>query len=263
MLTSGGWIGEDGFPLQDQAGVVRYYTRHPDTDEFVFADSVEALVATGLLPVDADGIAIPPSSMTFFPALIDDHPDADFRREYKRKLASLPMFERRRRLEGNWYVSEEAGKYFNAAMFKVVDYLPSRYCRQVRSWDNAWSTSDKADWTPGVLEDGEVERRQPHPAGAGFEVVKGGDFHGRHVLELARSGSAQDAVGDTSGWFVPKQGSPGEVSPLGGDGFRGPGMRVPTSDAGEESERAVFESDGTDGIHGAGGRCAAQPVEQS
>ena len=152
MLTSGGWIGEDGFPLQDQAGVVRYYTRHPDTDEFVFADSVEALVATGLLPVDADGIAIPPSSMTFFPALIDDHPDADFRREYKRKLASLPMFERRRRLEGNWYVSEEAGKYFNAAMFKVVDYLPSRYCRQVRSWDNAWSTSDKADWTPGVLE---------------------------------------------------------------------------------------------------------------
>ena len=89
--------------------------------------------------------------MTFFPALIDDHPDADFRREYKRKLASLPMFERRRRLEGNWYVSEEAGKYFNAAMFKIVDYLPGRYCRQVRSWDNAWSTSDKADWTPGVL----------------------------------------------------------------------------------------------------------------
>jgi phage terminase large subunit-like protein len=152
MLTAGGWIGEDGFPLQAQAGVIRYYTRHPDTDEFVFGNSPEELRASGLLPMDVDGQPIPPSSMTFFPALIDDHPNAEYRRAYKSKLASLPMFERRRRLEGNWYVSEEAGKYFNAAMFKVVDYLPSRYCRQVRSWDNAWSTSDKADWTPGVLE---------------------------------------------------------------------------------------------------------------
>jgi len=153
MLVAGGWIGDDGFPVQTMAGVVRYYTRHPDTDEFIFADTQEELEATGLLPLDADGVTpIPPTSVSFFPALIDDHPDPVFRREYKRKLAGLTLFERRRRLEGNWFVTETAGKYFNAAMFPQVEYKPSRGARGVRSWDNAWSTSDKADWTPGVLE---------------------------------------------------------------------------------------------------------------
>ncbi|HMW22545.1 MAG TPA: terminase family protein [Burkholderiaceae bacterium] len=153
LLHRGGWVGEDGFPVQAMSGVLRYYTRHPDTDEFIFADTAAELEATGLLPVDADGVTpIAPSSITFFPALIDDHPDPVFRREYKRKLASLTMFERRRRLEGNWFVTEEAGKYFNAAMFPKVDYAPSRFAQRVRSWDHAWSMADKADWTPGVLE---------------------------------------------------------------------------------------------------------------
>jgi len=152
LLVRGGWIGDDGFPIQEMAGVIRYYTRHPDTDEFIFADTAEQLAATGYLPADVDGTSIAPSSITFFPALIDDHPDPVFRREYKRKLASLTMFERRRRLEGNWFVTEESGKYFSAKMFEPkVEYLPSRQARKVRSWDNAWSTSDKADWTPGVL----------------------------------------------------------------------------------------------------------------
>lgn len=152
MLTRGGWVGEDGFPIQEMSGVVRYYARHPDTDEFIFADTPKDLEEAGLLPTDPEGGFIPPTSVTFFPALIDDHPDPVFRSEYKRKLAGLTMFERRRRLEGNWYVTEEAGKYFNASMFPIVDYVPSRHARRVRSWDNAWSTSDKADWTPGVLE---------------------------------------------------------------------------------------------------------------
>ncbi len=152
LLHRGGWVGDDGFPVQAMSGVIRFYTRHPDTDEFIFADTPAELEATGLLPLDSDGVTpIAPSSITFFPALIDDHPDPVFRREYKRKLASLTMFERRRRLEGNWFVTEEAGKYFNAGMFPAVDYVPSRFAQRVRSWDHAWSMNEKADWTPGTL----------------------------------------------------------------------------------------------------------------
>ena len=152
MLTAGGWIGEDGFPRLDMAGRVRFYTRDSDTDEFLFADTIDELIATGHVPRDVDGTPIRPQSVSFFPALIDDHPDPVFRREYKSKLASLTLFERRRRLEGNWYATESAGKYFRKEHFPLVDnYKPSPGARLVRSWDNAWSTSDKADWTPGVL----------------------------------------------------------------------------------------------------------------
>lgn len=191
LLSRGGWIGDDGFPIQEMAGVIRYYTRHPDTDEFIFGNSVEELADTGLLPTDIDGNVIAPSSITFFPALIDDHPDPVFRRDYKKKLASLTMFERRRRLEGNWYVTEEAGKYFNVKMFPSVDYLPSRVARKIRSWDNAWSTSDKADWTPGVLESME-------PDGAIYICdmirIRGMFSHVERVVELVAEVDGRDVT---------------------------------------------------------------------
>ena len=152
LLTAGGWIGEDGFPILDMSGRVRFYTRDSDTDEFLFADTIEELVQTGHVPRDLDGSPIRPKSVSFFPALVDDHPIESFRREYKSTLASLTLFERRRRLEGNWYATESAGKYFRKDHFpRVTKYRPSAGARLVRSWDNAWSTSDKADWTPGVL----------------------------------------------------------------------------------------------------------------
>lgn len=152
LLTAGGWIGEDGFPILDMAGRVRFYTRDGDTDEFLFADTIEELVQTGHVPRDLDGSPIRPKSVSFFPALVDDHPIESFRREYKSTLASLTLFERRRRLEGNWYATESAGKYFRKEHFPLVEtYRPSPGARLVRSWDNAWSTTEKADWTPGVL----------------------------------------------------------------------------------------------------------------
>lgn len=151
MLARGGWIGDDGFPVLEMDGKKRYYARHSDTDEFLFADTPEELEAD--LPRGRDGKVIPPKSVCFVQALVDDHPDAAFRDAYRQTLASLQSFERKRRLEGNWFVTEEAGKYFNAKMFgEPVPYVPTRTARLVRAWDNAWSTSDKADWTPGVLE---------------------------------------------------------------------------------------------------------------
>lgn len=150
LLTAGGWIGVDGYPLPEMDGKVRWYA--VVDDEFIFADTPEELAAQGVLVKDRSGEDIPPKSLSFVQALVDDHPDAAFAAAYKRELAQKGEAERARRLRGNWYVVEEAGKYFQATMFPDVDYDPSRHARGVRSWDQAWSTSEKADMTPGVLE---------------------------------------------------------------------------------------------------------------
>jgi phage terminase large subunit-like protein len=149
LLTAGGWIGEDGYPLAEMDGKVRYFVRVGD--DFVFGDTADELLE--LAEKDRAGRPIRPKSFTFVQALVDDHPDAAFAEAYRETLATLPEVERLRRLRGNWYVIEEAGKYFQRTMFlPPLEYQPSRSARQVRSWDNAWSTSEKADWTPGILE---------------------------------------------------------------------------------------------------------------
>lgn len=155
MLVRGGWIGSDGFPDPAAEGKVRYFTRDTNSGEFVFADTADELESAGLLPLDQQtGKAIPPKSMTFIGALVGDHPLESFRAQYTQELASLPIAEQERRLRGNWFVSEDAGKYFQTAMFPIVEFVRDvrwRPRRLVRSWDNAWSTSEKADRTPGVL----------------------------------------------------------------------------------------------------------------
>lgn len=150
LLSRGGWLGEDGLAVPEMDGVVRYYAIVGD--EFVFADSQQELARQGVLVRDRDGKDIPPKSLTFVQALVDDHPDKAAAAEYKRSLAAKGESERERRLFGNWYATEEAGKYFRREMFfPAILYTPTHEARLVRSWDNAWSTSESADWTPGVL----------------------------------------------------------------------------------------------------------------
>lgn len=151
MLTAGGWIGADGYPVTEHDGRVKVFARVGD--DLVFADTVQELEDQGLLERDRDGKVIQPKTMTFVHALVDDHPIEQFREDYKRELAQLPEVERLRRLRGNWYVTEEAGKYFRAEFFSArYEGEASRYALRVRSWDNAWSTQESADITPGVLE---------------------------------------------------------------------------------------------------------------
>ena len=150
MLTAGGWIGADGYPVPENDGRVKVFARVGD--DLVFGDTVQELEDQGLLERDRAGRVIQPKSMTFIHALVDDHPIEQFREDYKRELAQLPEVERLRRLRGNWYVTEESGKYFRAEFFSLRhEAEASRYALRVRSWDNAWSTQESADLTPGVL----------------------------------------------------------------------------------------------------------------
>jgi phage terminase large subunit-like protein len=149
ILSRGGWIGPDGLAVPENDGRVRYYAIVGD--EFVFADSPQQLSRQGVLVKDRQGREIPPKSLTFVQALVDDHPDRAAAEQYKRELASKGEVERERRLYGNWYAIEGAGKYFKREYFRLIDYEPRESARLVRSWDSAWSTSETADWTPGVL----------------------------------------------------------------------------------------------------------------
>lgn len=145
LLLAGGWIGADGYPRPEMDGVVRYFAR--SGDEYVFRDSPEELAP--YLQPDATGAPIPPKSMTFVGALVDDNRFGD--PQYKAELASLSEVERLRRLRGNWLVTEEAGKYFKAEFFPLRDQPAGPKAQRLRSWDNAWSDGEGADWTVGVL----------------------------------------------------------------------------------------------------------------
>lgn len=148
MLTAGGWIDKDGWAIEAMDGVKRYFVRAGD--DFVFGDHPEDL--NSFRRLGSDGLLVPPQSMTFVQMLVSDHPIESFRREYEQKLAGLPEVERLRRWDGSWHATEEAGKYFRKEFFwPPVDYEPSYAAELVRSWDNAWSTSEAADWTPGPL----------------------------------------------------------------------------------------------------------------
>ena len=148
MLTAGGWIGADGYPVPEMDGKVRHFLRKGD--DFIFADTAEELLP--LCKLGSDGQPVPPQTMTFVQMLVGDHPVESFRREYEQKLSGLTEIEQLRRWDGNWHATEEAGKYFKKEFFwPPIEYeRPESGVRKVRSWDCAWSQSDGADWTPGI-----------------------------------------------------------------------------------------------------------------
>lgn len=115
------WIDQEtGLPIQERAGVLRWFVRVGDV--LVWADTKEEL-AGHLMP---DGVPIPPKSLTFVPAKLSDNKalmDAD--PGYMASLLSLPLVERERLLGGNWKIRPAAGLYFQRSWCAVVDAVPA------------------------------------------------------------------------------------------------------------------------------------------
>ena len=139
------WIGDDGFPLYERSGVVRWFIR---VDGIIqWADSPEALIAEY-------GDHALPKSLTFIPARITDN-QALLRAnpEYLANLQALSLVDRARLLDGNWKVRPEAGKVFNRGWFDIVDTVP-RDGVDCRFWDFAASEKelkgDDPDYTASV-----------------------------------------------------------------------------------------------------------------
>lgn len=142
------WIGDDGLPIQERAGVLRWFVRIDD--ELCWADSPDEL-REQYPQIQHDD----PTSLTFIPAKLGDNPaltDAD--PQYESRLNALQSVKREQLKGGNWNARVVAGSFFKREYFPVIERRPE--CRRlVRWWDFAASEPSTEypdpDWTRGIL----------------------------------------------------------------------------------------------------------------
>jgi predicted phage terminase large subunit-like protein len=140
------WIGEDGFPIPERSGKLRWFVRI--NDALVWADSKQELIERFASEGYGDDDVL---SVTFISATIYDNPKLMLADPgYMAKLRALPRVERERLLGGNWDARAKAGTVFARTDFDIVPAAPIDYTRRCRAWDLA-ATPDGKDWTVGVL----------------------------------------------------------------------------------------------------------------
>ncbi len=148
------WIGEDGFPIKERSGVIRYMVRI--SGEINWGDSREELWERFNLVTDKEREKV--KSVTFIPALLEDNP-ALMKKDpgYRANLENLPEVERMQLLYGNWNVRKSAGTYFKRSQVKMIDenlILPKDIVAVCRAWDlaaTAETADNDPDYTAGVL----------------------------------------------------------------------------------------------------------------
>lgn len=136
----GWWIDQDqGTPIAERSGVIRWFLRDPHTDRLVWGDSPDDLEAQR---PDVDPATF--MSLTFIPAALSDNP-ALLRKDpgYLAKLQALSRVERERLLGGNWLVADTAGVVFNRAWFPDMA-RPAVHGPVVRYWDKAGTAEEDA-----------------------------------------------------------------------------------------------------------------------
>lgn len=140
------WIGEDGYPIPERAGVLRWFIRQDDT--LIWADTREELISEY-------GAEQLPKSFTFIPSSIKDNKILMAKDPaYLSNLMALSRVDRLRLLGGNWNVRPTAGMFFQREWFPILDAMPSGVVRTVRAWDKAATKpsteNPDPDWTRGV-----------------------------------------------------------------------------------------------------------------
>ena len=159
------WIGQDGYPIPERAGIVRFWVRIKD--EIVWADDPDKL----LKYVDNDPHSV--MSMTFIPSKVTDNRILMEKDPgYMANLKSLSAVERDRFLGGNWNIKESAGDYFQKANFKLwgatdlqralmsQDGRAAEIVQSVRCWDLA-STPVLGNLVPNLIRPSDFKARDP------------------------------------------------------------------------------------------------------
>lgn len=136
------WIGEDGFPIPERDGVLRWFVR--DGDSIMWKDDPSEF---GERSGDAKSLTFIKSVLKDNPVLVEKDPS------YRASLLALPLYERMLLLDGNWKVSRGGGMRFKKHWFEIVDTAPE--CdRIVRYWDRAGTElgdqNKNPDYTAGV-----------------------------------------------------------------------------------------------------------------
>lgn len=138
------WIDQEtGLPIYERSGVLRWFIRLGDA--LIWADTKQELLDK--YP------EIPPKSVTFVPARLDDNAILNAADpNYRANLLALDNVERERLLNGNWKIRPSAGLYFQRHWCEVVDAIPVG-TRFVRGWDlasTAKTATNDPDWTVGT-----------------------------------------------------------------------------------------------------------------
>lgn len=137
------WIGEDGFPITERSGVVRYFVRL--NDEMYWSSSANEL--RDRYP------GIEPKSFTFIGAKIyDNRILLEKDPGYLANLQALHPIDKARLLDGNWRIKQESGKFISRSWFEIVEDYPENgsICR---FWDMAGTEKhlkNDPDFTVGV-----------------------------------------------------------------------------------------------------------------
>lgn len=140
------WIGEDGYPIPERSGVVRWFIRRDDL--IIWGDSREELIAQY-------GPEELPKSFTFIASKVYDNKILLQKDPaYLANLRALSRVERLRLLGGNWNVRAAAGMFFQREWFEVVDAVPPGWGGVIRFWDRAATKPSEEnknpDWTRGA-----------------------------------------------------------------------------------------------------------------
>jgi predicted phage terminase large subunit-like protein len=143
------WVGEDGQPIPERSGVIRWMVRVNDAVDWADTPG-ELLERHPTIPKES------PLSVTFIPAKLSDNPILEENNpRYRAFLQALDAVERARLAGGNWNIRPAGGLYFRREWFEVVDPLPaSTIVHRWRAWDRAatkpHSGNPDPDWTRGV-----------------------------------------------------------------------------------------------------------------
>ena len=137
------WIDEEGFPIQERSGVLRYMINRDGKVIFGEKEELEKKYNT-----EALSITFIPGKLSDNQILLNEDPQYEF------KLDNLPYVERQRLRYGNWRVVPAAGLYFKRSYFPIVDRVdPAQIEECRRFWDKAATEAiDGKDpsWTVGA-----------------------------------------------------------------------------------------------------------------
>lgn len=135
------WIGEDGYPIPERAGVVRWFVNR--SDKLYWADTPDELI-------EQFGGESYPKSFTFIPAKLSDNKllmEAD--PGYLANLHALPKEEQMRLLGGNWKYRADGG-IIKRGWWKYYKELPVVE-KWSWSWDTAIEEGKENDYSVGQL----------------------------------------------------------------------------------------------------------------
>lgn len=112
------WIGPDGFPIPERAGVLRYLTR--DGEMYVWGDSAEEVMAKAPHLFEGPLADTRPKSVTFIPGSIYENKKLlEVNPEYLGNLMAQDPETRAQLLEGNWRVKVDGLALFEHVRLMV------------------------------------------------------------------------------------------------------------------------------------------------